>query len=91
MQRATCALLLVGLLFLPATAAAKPVSSSTFASSSVSSTVADINDWFQKTLGLDFYEVLTKVIGFMIFAVKLAINMLLEILPKIQDWISAYG
>lgn len=86
-------MLLLGIFFLPLSAAeAKTinVSSSTFASSSVSSTVAQANDWLQKKFGIDLFHLLNKVISFIILVIKLAINVLLEILPKIQQFLSAY-
>lgn len=85
-------MLLLGVLLLPVTVAAKPigVSSSTFASSTVSSTVLEVNEWLQDKFGVDLYEVINKIIAFMIVVVKVTINVLLEILPKIRDFLSNY-
>lgn len=93
MQKTVCALLFVGLLLLPAAAAeAAPISisSSTFASSTVSSTISKVNDWIEGKWGIDLYEIITRIINFVILIVKLSINVLLEILPKIRDFLSSY-
>lgn len=86
-------MLVLGLLLLPALrveAESLEISSSTFGSSTVSSTVADVNNWLQENLGMDLYEIINKIIAFMIAVVKIAINVLLEILPKVRDFLSAY-
>lgn len=86
-------MLVLGLLLLPAfrvEAESLEISSSTFGSSTVSSTIADVNDWFRENLGMDLYQIINKIIAFMIAVVKIAINVLLEILPKVRDFLSAY-
>lgn len=86
-------MLLLGLLLLPALraeAAPISISSSTFASSTVSSTISKVNDWIKGKLGIDLYQVINRIINFMILIVKLSINVLLDILPKIRDFLSAY-
>ncbi|OGY97974.1 MAG: hypothetical protein A2855_02350 [Candidatus Liptonbacteria bacterium RIFCSPHIGHO2_01_FULL_57_28] len=66
------------------------LSSSTFASTTVSSTLARVNDWLQATFGVDLYEVVAKVIDFVILIVRVTINILLEILPKIRDFLGSF-
>ena len=66
------------------------LSSSTFASTTVSSTLARVNDWLQTTFGVDLYEVVAKVIDFVILIVRVTINILLEILPKIRDFLGSF-
>lgn len=86
-------MLLFGFLFLPVSqAGAKSieVSSSTFSSTTVSSTISEINDWTKENLGMDLYQIVNKIIEFTIKVLKISINVLLEILPKIRDFLSEY-
>ena len=91
MQRAVCAMLLAGILLLPAVPARAEsliISSSTFASSSISSTIAYASDWLDKKFGVDLFDILNKVIAFVLSALKISINVLMEILPKIKEFLS---
>ena len=84
-------MLLVGMLLLPAVPARAEsftVSSSTFASSSISSTIAHASDWLDEKFGIDLFEILNKVISFVLTALKISISVLMEILPKIKEFLS---
>jgi hypothetical protein len=84
-------MLLAGILLLPAVPARAEsliINSSTFASSSISSTIAHASDWLDEKFGVDLFEILNKVIAFVLSALKISINVLMEILPKIKEFLS---
>jgi hypothetical protein len=38
--------------------------------------------------GIDFFGILNKIISFVLTALKISINVLMEILPKIKEFLS---
>ena len=93
MKKAACVVLLLAVLlpFAPTVHATTiTIDTSALASTSVSSTVSQVNDWFQSNLGIDLYQVLNWVINFIVTVIKTTINVLLEILPKVKDFLSAH-
>jgi hypothetical protein len=96
MKKALCAILLTGLIFLPALPVeAKPLNAS---SSSLEAVVQGMswilqikewldqaNNWFEETLGIDLYNLITMVVGYTIELARTAISLGIKLVAQLRD------
>jgi hypothetical protein len=97
MRKTVCAFLLVGLIFLPATAVAKPLDDS---SVRVEAAIRNsdwflqikgwfdrVNAWLEETLGIDFYYLMGLAVDFAVAGTRLAIDFAFRALAQLREFL----
>lgn len=104
MNRILGLIFLLGVLLSPVAAAAQSLGSSTTVPgvivptssiydyiplpSSLRGVLDNTNAWFKEMLGVDLLEIIAKLLGVIVFLIKMVIDILLQILPRIRDLLS---